>query len=142
MTIEAGVAASGSAPAAGVAGRRLAAVDVAGYRVLDAVYTNGLSLPTHTHPRPALSFVTRGGFRETTRRGVTICSTGMLHIRPSEEPHANQFDAAGTRITIIDIPLGAVVDDRRVRRLLGRSAVVQDGAVRALAGQLQWELHH
>ena len=133
---------SGFAAVASAAGRRLAAVDVAGYRVVDAIYTNGVSLPTHTHPRPALSFVARGGFQETTRRGVTMCSTGMLHIRPSEEPHANQFDAAGTRITIIDIPLGAVVDDRRVRRLLGRSAVIQDGAVRALAAQLQWELHH
>ena len=142
MTIESGATASGFAAVASPAGRRLAAVDVAGYRVVDAVYTNGLSLPTHTHPRPALSFVQRGGFRETTRRGVTRCSAGMVHIRPSEEPHANQFDPAGTRITIVDIPLGATVDDRRVRRLLGRSAVVQDGAVCALAGKLQWELHH
>jgi AraC family transcriptional regulator len=142
MTIEVGVAVSGRAAVAGVAGRRLAAADVAGYRVLDAVFANGLSLPVHTHPRPALSFVARGGFRETTRRGVTTCSTGMLHVRPSEEPHANQFDAAGTRITIVDVPLSHTVDDRRVRRLLGRSAVVHDGAVRALAGQLQWELHH
>src|SRR5215218_8574006 len=126
MMIEAGATTSGSAPVAGVAGRRLAAADVAGYRVLDAVFANGLSLPTHTHPRPALSFVARGGFRETTRRAVTTCSAGMLHVRPSEEPHANQFDAAGTRITIVDVPLSHAVDDRRVRRLLGRSAVVQD----------------
>jgi AraC family transcriptional regulator len=116
--------------------------DVAGYRVLDAVYANGLSLPSHTHPRPALSFVARGSFRETTQRGVALCSTGMLHIRPSEEPHANQFDAAGTRITIVDLPLAPALDDRRIRRLLGRAGVVQDGTVRMLAGQLQWELHH
>jgi AraC family transcriptional regulator len=128
--------------AAGVAGRRVATTEVAGYRVLDAVYTNGLTLPTHTHPRPALSFVARGGFRETTRRGVAVCSTGMLHIRPSEEPHANQFDVAGTRITIIDVPLEPTFGDRRIRRLLGRAAVVRDGTVRTLAGQLQWELHH
>lgn len=142
MTIEAGAIATGSVTAAGVAGRRVAMADVAGYRVLDAVYTNGLSLPTHTHPRPALSFVARGSFHETTRRGVAVCSTGMLHIRPSEEPHANQFDAAGTRITIVDLPLAPALDDRRIRRLLGRAGVVQDGTVRMLAGQLQWELHH
>jgi AraC family transcriptional regulator len=127
---------------AGVAGRRVAAADVAGYRVLDAEYTNGMSLPTHTHPRPALSFVARGSFLETTRRGVAVCGAGMLHIRPSEEPHANQFDASGTRLTIVDIPLEQTVGDRRIRRLLGRAAIVGDGTVRTLAGQLRWELHH
>jgi AraC family transcriptional regulator len=141
MTIEAGPVRTGST-VAGIAGRRVATTEVAGYRVLDAVYTNGLSLPTHTHPRPALSFVARGSFRETTRRGVALCSAGSLHIRPSEEPHANQFDAGGTRITIIDLPLEPTLGDRRIRRLLGRAAVVRDGTVRTLAGQLQWELHH
>lgn len=141
MTIEAGPAGPAST-AAGVAGRRVATTEVAGYRVLDAVYTNGLSLPTHTHPRPALSFVARGSFRETTRRGVAVCSAGMLHVRPSEEPHANLFDAAGTRITIIDVPLESAFSDRRIRRVLGRAALIRDGTVAALAGQLRWELHH
>jgi AraC-like DNA-binding protein/quercetin dioxygenase-like cupin family protein len=141
MTMEAGPARPGSV-VAGVAGRRVATSEVAGYRVLDAVYTNGLSLPRHTHPRPALSFVARGGFRETSRRGVVSCRAGMLHIRPSEEPHANQFDPDGTRILIVDVPLEPALDDRRIRRLLGRASVVQDGVVRTLAGQLLWELHH
>jgi AraC family transcriptional regulator len=127
---------------AGIAGRRVANTEVAGYRVLEAVYTNGLSLPRHTHPRPALSFVARGGFRETNRRGSVTCGAGMLHVRPSEEPHANQFDPKGSRILIVDIPLQPTVDDRRIRRLLGRSSVVEDGTVRTLAGQLLWELHH
>jgi AraC family transcriptional regulator len=134
MTIEAG--------ATGTAGRPVALADVGGYRVLDAEYTNRLSLPTHTHPRPALSFVARGGFRETTRRGVAVCAAGELHIRPSEEPHANEFDARGTRLTIIDLPLDLALGDRRVRRLVSRAAIVGDGMVRSLAGQLQWELHH
>ena len=126
----------------GVAGRRLAGIDVAGYRVLDAVYTDGLALARHTHPRPALSFVQRGSFNEVTRHGSTVCGAGMMHVRPSEEPHANQFDAAGTRLLIVDLPLGPALDDRRIRRLIGRSAVVQDGSVRILASQIQWELHH
>src|SRR5437868_13386684 len=103
MTIEAGATGPGAASVGGVAGRRLAAVDVGGYRVVDAVYTNGLRLPTHTHPRPALSFVARGSFLETTRRGVTTCTTGMLHIRPSEEPHANQLDPAGSWLTSLAV---------------------------------------
>ena len=127
---------------AGIAGRRVAAMEVAGYRVLEAVYTNGLSLPAHTHPRPALSFVARGGFRETNRHGVGECGQGMLHVRPSEELHANEFDPAGSRLLIVDIPLEPTYHDRRIRRLLGRSAIVQDGGVRGLAGQLLWELHH
>ena len=127
---------------AGIAGRRVATTEVAGYRVLDAVYTSSLSLPRHTHPRPALSFVARGSFREINRRGTDVCSAGTMHIRPSEEPHSNQFDANGTRILIVDIPLEPALDDRRIRRLLGRAALVQDGVVRALAAQLLWELHH
>jgi AraC family transcriptional regulator len=117
-------------------------MEVAGYRVLEAVYTNGLSLPRHTHPRPALSFVARGGFRETNRRGVEECRAGMLHVRPSEELHANEFDPRGSRLLIVDVPLEPTYDDRRIRRLLGRAAIVHDGAVRGLAGQLLWELHH
>lgn len=141
MTMEVGPARPASM-IAGMAGRGVATTEVAGYRVLDAVYTNGLTLPRHTHPRPALSFVARGSFREVNRRGVDVVRAGVMHIRPSEEPHANQFDANGSRILIVDIPLEPVVDDRRIRRLLGRSALVQDGVVRTLAGQLLWELHH
>jgi AraC family transcriptional regulator len=126
----------------GVAGRRLATVETAGFRVVDAAYTGGQSLGRHTHARPALSFVARGSFRETNRRGVTVCATGVMHVRPSEEPHANQFDPVGTRILIVEPPLESVLDDRRIRRLLGRDAVVDDATVRALARQLLWELHH
>ena len=126
MTI--GPAATGlSSDGAGVAARCIAMANVGGYRVVDAVYRNGLSLPTHTHPQPELSFVTRGSFRDTTRRGEAVCTTGMLHVLPSEEPHSNQFDVSGSRITIIDLPLAPTVADRRTRRLLGRSAVIHDG---------------
>ena len=127
---------------AGIAGRRVATTEVSGYRVLEAVYTNGLSLPRHTHPRPALSYVARGGFKETNRRGVAVCGAGMMHVRPSEEPHANQFDPNGSRILIVDLPLEPALGDRRIRRLLGRAAVVQDGVVRGIADELLWELHH
>ena len=128
--------------ATGVAGRRLAAIEVAGYRVIDAAYANGQSLPRHTHPRPALSFVSRGSFHETNRTGVAVCPAGAMHVRPSEEPHANRFEGVGTRLLIVDVPLDPALDDRRIRRLVNRASVVQDGAIRALAGQLQWELHH
>src|SRR5688572_17475398 len=126
--MEAGPARAAST-VAGVAGRRLAAVEVAGYRVVDAVYTNGQSLPRHTHPRPALSFVSRGGFRETNRSGVAVCTTGMMHVRPSEEPHSNRFEGVGPRVLIVDVPLEPVLGDRRLRRLVGRSSIVDDGTV-------------
>lgn len=137
--------AGGARPAsmvAGIAGRRVATTEVAGYRVVEAVYTKGLSLPRHTHPRPALSYVARGGFRETSRLGSSFCGAGMMHVRPSEEPHANEFDPSGSRILIVDLPLAPALEDRRIRRVVGRAAVVQDGVVQTLAGELLWELHH
>ena len=127
---------------AGIAGRRVATTEVAGYRVVEAVYTKGLSLPRHTHPRPALSYVARGGFQEMSRLGSTFCGAGMMHVRPSEEPHANEFDPNGSRILIVDLPLAPALEDRRIRRVVGRAAVVEDGVVRGLAGELLWELHH
>jgi len=127
---------------AGIAGRRVATTEVGGYRVVEVAYTKGLSLPRHTHPRPALSYVARGGFRETNRRGVEVCRSGMMHVRPSEEPHANQFDPNGTRILIVDLPLQSALEDRRIRRVVSRAAVIQDGVVRSLADELLWELHH
>ena len=66
----------------------------------------------------------------------------MMHVRPSEEPHANRFEGVGTRVLIVDVPLEPALDDRRIRRLVGRASIVEDGVVRSLAGQLQWELHH
>ena len=127
---------------AGIAGRRVATTEVAGYRVVEAVYTKGLSLPRHTHPRPALSYVSCGGFSETNRHGDVLCRPGMIHVRPSEEPHTNEFDPNGSRILIVDLPLAPALEDRRIRRVVGRTAVVQDGVVQNLAGQLIWELHH
>ena len=127
---------------AGIAGRRVATTEVGGYRVVEAVYTKGLSLPSHTHPRPALSYVARGGFRETNRHGAEVCRSGMMHVRPSEEPHANEFDPNGSRILIVDLPLQPALEDRRIRRVLGRATVIHDGVVRSLADELLWELHH
>jgi len=127
---------------AGIAGRRVATTEVAGYRVVEAVYTKALSLPRHTHPRPALSYVARGGFRETNRHGDVNCRPGMLHVRPSEEPHTNEFDPNGSRILIVDLPLAPALEDRRIRRVVGRTSVVQDGVVQHLADELLWELHH
>ena len=141
MTMEAGPARPTST-VAGVAGRRLATVEVAGYRVIDAAYTNGQALARHTHPRPALSFVSRGSFHETSKTGLAVVPAGTMHVRPSEEAHANRFEDVGTRLLIVDMPLEPVLSDRRIRRLVGRASLVQDGGVRALAGQLQWELHH
>ena len=66
----------------------------------------------------------------------------MMHVRPSEEPHANRFEGVGTRVLIVDVPLEPALGDRRLRRLVGRASIVEDGVVRSLAGQLQWELHH
>lgn len=132
---------NGLSTTAGVA-VQLATVEVSGFRVVDAAYNSAQSLPRHTHPRAALSFVSRGSFRETSRRGVTVCSVGAMHVRPSEEPHANEFDDGGARLLIVDLPLDPGLGDRRIRRLVGRSAVVSDGTVRTLAGQLEWELHH
>ena len=66
----------------------------------------------------------------------------MMHVRPSEEPHENEFDPNGSRILIVDLPLAPAMDDRRIRRIVGRAAVVQDGVVQTLAGELLWELHH
>jgi len=125
-----------------VAGRRLASAEVAGYRLLDAAYSGGQSLGQHTHPRPSLSFVSRGSFRETSRRGVSVCTAGMIHVRPAEEPHANEFDPAESRLLIVEPPVESALGDRRIRRLLGRATIVRDGGVRAIARQLQWELHH
>ena len=109
---------------------------------MDAAYVGGQALGSHTHPRPALSFVSRGSFRETSRRGVTVCTAGTMHVRPSEEPHANEFDPLGSRLLIVEPPVETALGDRRIRRLLGRSAIVRDGSVRTIARQLQWELHH
>ena len=125
-----------------VAGRCLAAAEVAGYRLVEAAYVGGQSLGTHTHARPSLSFVARGSFRETSRRGVALCTAGMLHVRPSEEPHANEFDPAGSQLLVVEPPVETALGDRRIRRLLGRSTVVRDGSVRTIARQLRWELHH
>jgi len=141
MTMEAGPSRSTST-VAGVAGRRLAGMEVAGYRVIEAAYANGQSLPRHTHPRPALSFVSRGSFREMNRTGTDVCSAGMMHVRPSEHPHSNRFEGVGTRVLIVDIPLEPALGDRRMRRLIGRPTVVSDGGVRSIAGKLRWELHH
>ena len=125
-----------------IAGRRLAAAEVAGYRVTDATYGGGQSLGRHTHPRPTLSLVCRGGFRETSRRGVSVCTAGVIHVRPAEEPHANDVDPQGSRLLIVEPPVETALGDRRIRRLLGRITLVRDGGARAIARQLQWELHH
>ena len=97
----------------------------------DATYAGGQSLGRHTHPRPTLSLVCRGGFRETSRRGVSVCTAGVIHVRPSEEPHANDIDPQGSRLLIIEPPVETALGDRRIRRLLGRITLVRDGGARA-----------
>jgi AraC family transcriptional regulator len=71
--------------------------DLAGLRIIQAVYPPRTRLPRHEHAQPYLCLVAAGGFEERVLRRSEACTAGTVIWNPSCEAHEDTFGEAGAR---------------------------------------------
>jgi AraC family transcriptional regulator len=76
------------------AGSTLRRRDIAGFSLTEALYAEGVSLPSHCHANSYLTLVLSGTYRENSAHNEFRWQQGALHFLPEGERHDNQFDTA------------------------------------------------
>jgi AraC family transcriptional regulator len=119
-------------------GRCVRRVEAVGLLLSERTYPPHLEIPPHSHDRPYLCSILRGGYTETCAGRVWTCTSRTLYLRPSGEPHADRFDDVGGRV--FGIELGPAWPPRlgRRERTLQRPAAIE-GPSTGLARKLHRE---
>ena len=112
---------------------------VSAFNLVETVYTPGQRLPKHWHERSGFILVLEGTFTETYGSRTRTCAPSCAIFRPSEEIHANHFDAAGGRCFNIQFDFAWLERLREGAKILNDSADFYGGPVFHLGMKLYRE---
>jgi AraC family transcriptional regulator len=85
---------SGVCPVTDAAGSTVRRLDIAGFSLTEAVYSEGVSLGRHCHANAYLTIVLSGTYSEKHTHREFVWNEGALHLLPAGEQHENQFPTA------------------------------------------------
>ncbi len=81
-----------SCPVMDAAGSTVRRRDIAGFSLTEAIYAQGVSLPSHCHANSFLTLVLSGTYRENSNHHEFRWQPGALHFLPEGERHENVFE--------------------------------------------------
>src|SRR5215210_7792668 len=81
---------------------RLTSVDVAGFRVTDAVFPPLLTIPSHFHERTCLAVVLEGSIDKAFRNLEFVSMPSTVLSMPAEERHKDHFERSGAHMLVIE----------------------------------------
>src|SRR5262249_19704404 len=76
-------------------GRTVRQHTVAGFVLSETIHSPRQKLQAHSHEFATFCLLLRGGFTETSRKGLRSCSPSTLIFRPPAEVHLNDFGSKG-----------------------------------------------
>src|SRR5437773_2013811 len=82
-------------PAGEFFGRQAKSFDVAGFRLTESVYSQGLKLPLHSHELAKFCFVISGDYVETLGQKMHARRPLTLTFHPPDTTHAEAHNAIG-----------------------------------------------
>jgi AraC family transcriptional regulator len=91
-------------------GRRRRTIELAGLRVVEAVYAPGEVLAPHAHASANVTLVTAGGFRERSPHASVRARPTSLVIKPRGTVHADRYGDRETRSVMIEVAPGREAD--------------------------------
>jgi AraC family transcriptional regulator len=118
-------------------GRELLNERVAGFRLVDCLYTAASSMPRHTHEVSHLSIVIGGSYTERYDRRERECEAAMLIIHPPGEEHAVAFHKKGAHVFSIHLQPRWVERVRDYTKMLDAPT-----ALRGLPSSIALRLYH
>ena len=72
------------------------------FSVTEAWFPAGAVLEPHTHDRPVLALMLRGGFRTRIHGRSLDCDAGVAWTEPLGERHANYVGVKGAQVIVIE----------------------------------------
>lgn len=79
-------------------GVRVQSGELAGFTLVETIYSPGFKMPHHSHELTHFSLVLQGGYTERYGRRSRAAEPSTLVIHPQNEDHSVNFDKAGARI--------------------------------------------
>lgn len=77
--------------------------DGAEFTLSESIYPAGLKMPSHEHEPAYFSFVLKGAYTETCRKGTRTCTPSSMVFHPPGERHAVDFHNAEVRILRVEV---------------------------------------
>jgi len=121
-------------------GQPLRALDVAGFRLRDAVYDPAQEIPRQPHPWASLCLAVEGGYVEDWGRIRVRCGPASLVFHPPHEVYGDRISDAGSRCFTVAIAPTVFMTAAEAVPALTRLNALRSGAPSWLAFQLRAEL--
>ncbi|MGA7732304.1 MAG: AraC family transcriptional regulator [Chloroflexia bacterium] len=118
----------------------LKSVDVAGFRVTDAVFPPLLTIPSHFHERTCVAVVLEGSIDKAFRNSAFVSMPSTVLTMPAEERHRDHFERAGAHMLVVEPGHHMLEQLRPCTGVLDRINHFRDGGVSALAWRISKEL--
>jgi len=116
--------------------------EVADFRLMDATYPPGISLPKHSHARACFSVMLQGALSETYERRSLEWRPFSVGFNPPDEEHSNFVHDTGARFLIVEVSPAWMKRISNYSGILRRSFVLQAKQLRYLGFRLYREAQH
>lgn len=120
----------------------LSVMEVAGFRVTDAVFPPMLALASHYHERTCFAVVLEGSVDKAFPRTEYYSPASTAITMPAEERHKDQFQRVGAHMLVIEPGPRTEEVVRPCSTVLDQVNHFRNGGVVALAWRMSRELRH
>jgi len=110
--------------------------EIAEFRLMDAAYPPGISLPKHSHTRACFSVMLQGALSETYERRSLEWRPFSVGFNPPDEEHSNFIHDTGARFLIVEVTPGWLQRVSDHSGILKRSFIFQAEQLRYLGVRL------
>jgi AraC family transcriptional regulator len=128
-------------PAGHFFGRKSKTCEVAGFRLTESVYSQGLRLPSHSHELAKFCFVISGDYVETLRGQTHSRRPLTLTFHPPDTTHAEAHNAVGHHF-LVEIEMRWLDYAREYSAILESPVEICGGMPVRVATQLYNEFRH
>jgi AraC family transcriptional regulator len=119
---------------------RLISVDVAGFRITDAIFPPLLTIPSHFHERTCVAVVLEGSIDKAFRNLEFMSMPSTVLSMPAEERHKDHFERSGAHMLVVEPAHSMLEQLRPCAGILGDINHFRDSGASALAWRISSEL--
>src|SRR5215203_3139696 len=115
---------------------RLISVDVAGFRITDAIFPPLLTIPSHFHERTCVAVVLEGSIDKAFRNLEFMSMPSTVLSMPAEERHKDHFERSGAHMLVVEPAHSMLEQLRPCAGILGDINHFRDSGASALAWRI------
>lgn len=116
-------------------------IQVAHFRVTEARYAPGLTVPRHEHCFPSWTLLLDGSFEEHYSRRSVSARPGSILCKAAEAAHSNRYGTGGARVLVVELTRGETPFGFDARDMFEDVRLYQSAVAVRTIRRLTTELH-